>query len=52
MKNVHETIEDMMARLEEFESIIGMVRNNFDANWFEKKKKNIKLSWHFFVKLA
>ncbi|XP_043277186.1 biogenesis of lysosome-related organelles complex 1 subunit 4 isoform X2 [Venturia canescens] len=26
MKNVHETIEDMMARLEEFESIIGMVQ--------------------------
>lgn len=26
MKNLHETIEDMMVRLEEFESIIGMVR--------------------------
>ncbi|XP_024938575.1 biogenesis of lysosome-related organelles complex 1 subunit 4 isoform X2 [Cephus cinctus] len=26
MKNVHDSIEDMMTRLEEFESIIGMVQ--------------------------
>lgn len=28
MKNFHETIEDVMMRLEEFQSIIEMVRNH------------------------